>query len=81
MNERIARHDRGESAFDLLRHDSFDIPELAALLRMDCRRIEQAVYHGELAARTVNHRIVEVDRLAVIAWLGRDAVPEPPPGA
>lgn len=66
----MERHDRTESPYDLLWHDSFDVTELAYLLGMDCRRIEQAIYHGELPARVVNHRIVGVARDAVIVWLG-----------
>ena len=80
MDVNVERHDRAESRYDLLWHERFDVPELAALLGMDCRRIEQAVYHGELPARVVNHRIIAVERGSVIAWLG-GAPQESAPGA
>jgi hypothetical protein len=67
------RHDPCEDRVSLILHDRYTVDELATVLNIDPRRIEQAIFHRELAAEVVNHHVIGIERSAAIAWLGDGA--------
>jgi excisionase family DNA binding protein len=54
---------------ELLHHDHYTPEELAEVLDISVRTIEQAAFSGRLKAEIVDHHVVRISRGAAIAWL------------
>ena len=59
---------RDDSIFELLHEDHYTPQELARLLGMDVRRVEQAAYRGHLRAVIADHEVITITRAAAIEW-------------
>jgi hypothetical protein len=62
-----------EALFELLHHDHYAPDELARLLGVDPHLILQDAQTGRLKAYIVDHRVLDICREDVIAWLERRA--------
>ena len=60
--------ERDDSIFALLHEDHYTPEELARILDMDVRRVEQAAYRGNLRAVIADHEIICITRAAAIEW-------------
>ena len=57
------------SASELLHHDHYSVEELAEVLDISQRMIEQAAFSGRLKAEIVDHHVISIKRADAIAWL------------
>ncbi len=69
----MERHDYAEDRLSLILRDRYTVDELATVLNIDRHRIEQAIFHRELAADVFNHHVVTIERSAAIDWLSGGA--------
>jgi hypothetical protein len=65
----MEHRDQDQDLYSVLLNDRYSVEDLSRLLDIDRKRIEQAVFRGELAAKVVNHQIIDIARSDAIAWL------------
>lgn len=55
--------------FELLHHDEYKPAELADLVGVDVRALEQEVFQGRLKANVFEHQVISIRREDALEWL------------
>ncbi len=64
---------------DLLQQDRYTPDEAAELLEIGIDVVRHAVFTGDLRAQVVEHDIISIDRVDVLAWWRASEAEEPLP--
>lgn len=54
---------------ELMHHDEYKPAELAELVGMDVRALEQEVFQGKLRATVLEHQVISIRREDALNWL------------